>query len=75
MEHIDIIISRLEIDFDQQPMKILGLKATYQLMNQIYTTLFTMGFALAQRIVATSSAATTATAASAISSSSNSTVH
>jgi len=44
---IDTIIERLEIDEEHQPLRLLGLKASYDLMNQIYTTLATIALAVA----------------------------
>ena len=44
---LDSIINRLEIEEQYRPLKILGLKATYAFLNQIYTTLFTIAAAVA----------------------------
>ncbi|CDW74110.1 UNKNOWN [Stylonychia lemnae] len=49
MDEIDVIMQRLEIDGEHQPLKLMGLKATFGLMNTIYTTLITVGFAILQR--------------------------
>eukprot|EP00347_Sterkiella_histriomuscorum_P021309 403334452 len=48
---IDAMIQRLEIDGEHRPLRLMGLKATFSLMNQIYTTLFTIAFAVAQKMV------------------------
>jgi hypothetical protein len=44
---IDTIRERLEIDGTHRPLKLLGLTASYELMNQIYTTIATVGLAVA----------------------------
>ena len=49
IEQIDSIIQRLEVENEHRPLKLLGLKANYAFMNKIYTTLFTIGVAIAQR--------------------------
>ncbi|CDW75954.1 UNKNOWN [Stylonychia lemnae] len=49
IEQIDSIIQRLEVENEHRPLKLLGLKATYAFMNQIYTTLFTLAVAISQR--------------------------
>jgi len=46
LEEIEYIIQKIEYDFEHKPLKILGLKATYGLMNTIYTTLASLGLAL-----------------------------
>jgi hypothetical protein len=33
VSEIDIITQRLELDMNHQPLKLLGMKASYQLMN------------------------------------------
>eukprot|EP00349_Pseudokeronopsis_sp_Brazil_P001001 CAMPEP_0202964318 /NCGR_PEP_ID=MMETSP1396-20130829/8398_1 /ASSEMBLY_ACC=CAM_ASM_000872 /TAXON_ID= /ORGANISM="Pseudokeronopsis sp., Strain Brazil" /LENGTH=125 /DNA_ID=CAMNT_0049686333 /DNA_START=807 /DNA_END=1184 /DNA_ORIENTATION=- len=45
-EAIDNIIDRLEYDFEHNPLRLMGLKATYGLMNTIYTTLLSLGLAV-----------------------------
>jgi len=42
ISEIDAIIERLDVDYEHKPLKLLGLKATYGLMNSIYTTIFTI---------------------------------
>ena len=44
---LDSIIDRLDTEEQYRPLKILGLKATYAFLNQIYTTLFTIAAAVA----------------------------
>eukprot|EP00350_Pseudokeronopsis_sp_OXSARD2_P003668 CAMPEP_0170549556 /NCGR_PEP_ID=MMETSP0211-20121228/7700_1 /TAXON_ID=311385 /ORGANISM="Pseudokeronopsis sp., Strain OXSARD2" /LENGTH=71 /DNA_ID=CAMNT_0010855629 /DNA_START=1844 /DNA_END=2059 /DNA_ORIENTATION=+ len=51
LKEIDVIIERLEYDFEYNPLKIMGLKATNGLMNTIYTTLASLGFAFIQSYV------------------------
>ena len=51
ISEIDAMNERLEIDGEHQPLRLLGLKATFSLMNQIYTTLFTIIFAVAQKLM------------------------
>ena len=48
---IDSIMDRLQLDGENKPLRLMGLKATFSLMNQIYTTLATVGFAIAQRLI------------------------
>lgn len=43
---IDVIIERLEIDGEHKPLRLMGMKATYDLMNKIYTSLLTVMFAI-----------------------------
>jgi hypothetical protein len=47
IKEIDTIIERLEIDEEHQPLKLLGVKASYALMDKIYSTLTTIGIAVA----------------------------
>eukprot|EP00347_Sterkiella_histriomuscorum_P009873 403339548 len=49
VEQIESIIQRLEVENEHRPLKLLGLKATSGLMNQMYTTIFTIIVAVAQR--------------------------
>ncbi len=51
IDEIDNIKERLEIDGEHKPLRLLGLKATYDLMNQIYTGLFTLVLAVAQQVL------------------------
>ncbi|CDW86475.1 UNKNOWN [Stylonychia lemnae] len=51
ISEIDAMSQRLELDGEHQPLRLMGLKATYSLMNQIYTTLFTIIFAVAQKLM------------------------
>mmetsp|Transcript_2167 Transcript_2167/g.2085 ORF Transcript_2167/g.2085 Transcript_2167/m.2085 type:complete len:171 (-) Transcript_2167:19-531(-) len=45
---IDAILEQLAIDSVTRPFRLLGLKASYQLMNTIYTAILTLGVAMAQ---------------------------
>eukprot|EP00347_Sterkiella_histriomuscorum_P018466 403345412 len=54
VEQIESIIQRLEVENEHRPLKLLGLKATFGLMNQIYTTLLTVMAAVAQRFFSNS---------------------
>ncbi|CDW91059.1 UNKNOWN [Stylonychia lemnae] len=49
IDEIDVIKERLEVEYVQRPLKIMGVTASFQLLNQIYTTLFTVGVAVAQK--------------------------
>ena len=51
IDEIDSIMDRLQLDGENKPLRLMGLKATYTLMNQIYTTLATVGFAIGQRLI------------------------
>lgn len=42
ISEMDAISERLDLDGEHSPLKLLGLKATYGLMNSIYTSLFTI---------------------------------
>jgi hypothetical protein len=44
--YIDSIIEKLDIDSNGNPLKLLGLKATFGLIKSIYTGLFTIAFAV-----------------------------
>ncbi|TNV82850.1 hypothetical protein FGO68_gene2316 [Halteria grandinella] len=49
IKEVDIIRERLEIESLHHPLRIMGLKATYELMNQIYTGLASVGIAIIQQ--------------------------
>ena len=51
ISEIDTIRERLDIDSTQRPLKLLGLTASYELMNQIYTTLATIALAVGQKVI------------------------
>ncbi|CDW73934.1 UNKNOWN [Stylonychia lemnae] len=51
IEEIDCICERLQTDGEHQPLRLMGLKATYSLMNQIYTGLLTVAYAIIQKLV------------------------
>eukprot|EP00347_Sterkiella_histriomuscorum_P001687 403371064 len=51
VSEVDNMLLRLEFDEEHQPLKLMGLKASFQLMNQIYTTLFTIAFAISQKML------------------------
>ncbi|TNV83100.1 hypothetical protein FGO68_gene934 [Halteria grandinella] len=55
IKEVDIIRERLEIESQHHPLRIMGLKATYELMNQIYTGLATVGIAVIQQATQSSS--------------------
>ncbi len=42
MEQIDSMIERLDVDSEMKPLKIIGFKATYGLIQTIYTALATI---------------------------------
>ncbi len=48
---IDNIKERLEIDGEHKPLRLLGLKATFELMNQIYTGILTLFLAICQQML------------------------
>lgn len=43
IDEIDAVRERLEIDSNHRPLKLLGLTCSYELMNQIYTMIATVG--------------------------------
>ena len=43
---IDNINDRLDLDSDNRPLRLLGFKASFALINQIYTGLITIGLAM-----------------------------
>jgi hypothetical protein len=51
INEIDAIRERLEIDSNHQPLRLIGLKISYQLLNQIYTMLLTLVAAVLQRMM------------------------
>ena len=55
MSEIDTVCERLETDGEHQPLRLLGLKATYSLMYQIYTGLLTVAYAIIQKLVSSGS--------------------
>jgi hypothetical protein len=48
---IDSIIERLEIDEEHQPLRLLGVRTSFELMSEIYTTLITITLAVGQKLV------------------------
>ena len=46
IEEIQTMLDRLELDEQHNPLKLLGLKTSYDLMSQIYTTLAGMVLAV-----------------------------
>ncbi|TNV82796.1 hypothetical protein FGO68_gene899 [Halteria grandinella] len=50
IKEIDIIRERLDIESNHHPLRIMGLKATFELMNQIYTGLITLAGAVIQQV-------------------------
>lgn len=51
IEEIQTMIDRLELDEQHQPLKLLGLKTSYDLMSQIYTTIAGMVLAVGQKVL------------------------
>ena len=50
MEQIDDVVVRLEFERDHRPLKMLGVKATYELLYSILTFLGTVTFAILQTL-------------------------
>jgi len=48
MAEFDTIIDRLDHDYEHKPLKILGFKATYGLLNTVYTGIASIAFAVGQ---------------------------
>lgn len=44
------IIDRLDAESQYRPLKLLGIKASYQLMNSIYASLFTITATVLQKV-------------------------
>ena len=51
MEQIDDVVVRLEFERDHRPLKMLGVKATFELLYSIYTFLGTVTFAVLQTLI------------------------
>ena len=51
IEELQAMLERLELDEQHQPLKLLGLKTSYDLMSQIYTTLAGMVLAVGQKVL------------------------
>lgn len=51
VEEIDTIRERLVEDSTSRPLRLLGLTASFDLMNQIYTSIATLGLAVAQQLM------------------------
>ena len=51
IEEIQTMIDRLENDEEHQPLTLLGLKTSYDLMSQIYTTLAGIVLAVGQKVL------------------------
>jgi hypothetical protein len=51
VSEIDVIRERLEMDSHNEPIKLLGLTASFDLLNRIYTGLLTIMMAIAQRML------------------------
>ena len=49
---IEGIVDRLESESEHKPLRLLGIKATYALMNRIYATLFTIAASILQKVYA-----------------------
>lgn len=45
------MIDDYDIEKEHRPMRILGIKASYQVMNQIYTTLISLALLIGQKVV------------------------
>ncbi len=56
IEQIDIIREKLDLDSQHRPLKLLGFTASHDLLNQIYTTILTVGLAMAQQYFSTQEA-------------------
>ena len=50
MEQIDDVVVRLEFERDHRPLKMLGVKATYELLYSIYTFIGSLTFAVLQTL-------------------------
>ena len=51
IEEIDTMMERLEMDEEHQPLRLLGVKTSFELMNEIYATLITIALAVAQKLI------------------------
>ena len=51
MEQIDDVVIRLEFERDHRPLKMIGVKATFELLYSVYTFLGTVTFAVLQSLL------------------------
>ncbi len=51
IEEISSMIERLQLNEEHKPLKLLGLKTSYDLMSQIYTTLAGMVLVVGQKVL------------------------
>ena len=50
---IEGIIDRLDSECEHRPLQLMGIKATFALMNRVYATLFTIAASVMQKVYAT----------------------
>ena len=62
IEEIDQIIQRLELEEKEAPLKLLGIKLSEELMNQIYVGMLTLVFTLFQYFFQNNLSASTSSA-------------
>ena len=48
---IDDIVERLEHEYEHKPIRLMGLKATQELMTSIYTAIVSLGVAVLQQLI------------------------
>ena len=51
IEEINTMMERLEMDEEHQPLRLLGVKTSFELMNEIYATLITIALAVGQKLI------------------------
>ena len=45
------MMERLEMDEEHQPLRLLCVKTSFELMNEIYATLITIALAVGQKLI------------------------
>ncbi len=51
MGEIDTMVERLEIDEEHRPLRLLGVKTSFELIHNIYATLITVALAVGQKLI------------------------
>ena len=51
IETIDSIIEHLDHEYEHQPIRMMGLRATKELMNSIYTAMVSLALAIVQKLI------------------------
>ena len=57
IDEITSMVERMQIDVEHFPLRLLGMKANYELMSEIYTTLAGLVLAVGQKVLTGESSA------------------